>query len=552
MNELEPPLTLDYAWTLHAEGKRREAERLSKDLLQKAISASDDDKRWPAQILVLYCEAERSPPPGIAGRAQSLARRCKRAGRTDDAVRGLLLAAEFSAKRRRASLLAEAESLLDNVRSANVKLAHAHAVARTALVEGRPAVAQRALKKVSREAKRAASAVAAEHRALRAREAKAPRGADEPAGPRDAHPRLLAMTLALSQQRDPEQLFGMVARAVEDLLDVDRAVVLMVQDGEPVVVAQHPLLARPISDPIIAQVIAERDEVLVEDIALAEGASSASILGLGVTSVLCVPMLLGNEVVGVLYADARNVANNALGEQAWVLRSLAAHAAVAVGNARMLGEQAQRVREGHELAHDVRSVLSAVLGAAELLTELGPSEAQKPMVDLIETATKALVAQVTEALAPEPAAMAPVDLAELAAQAVGMLAIEAAAEDKHFNLKTTGSCIVLARQQDLLRATVNLLTNALKYGPAGKDIDVTVKATTKRVTLAVRDRGPGIPEQSLGRVFDSGFQAEGAEAGHGLGLGMVRRVIADCGGTIEAKNAKGGGARVQLAIPPHA
>ncbi len=65
----------------------------------------------------------------------------------------------------------------------------------------------------------------------------------------------------------------------------------------------------------------------------------------------------------------------------------------------------------------------------------------------------------------------------------------------------------------------------------------------------MRDRGPGIPAEELERIFTSGIQARGAVAGHGLGLGIARRVVQDHGGRIWAENEPGGGARFVVQLP---
>jgi signal transduction histidine kinase len=102
---------------------------------------------------------------------------------------------------------------------------------------------------------------------------------------------------------------------------------------------------------------------------------------------------------------------------------------------------------------------------------------------------------------------------------------------------------------ELGRALTNLLSNALKYAPAGTVVSVGVGATPDGVRVTVRDEGPGIPEGDLERIFASGVQARGAVDGHGLGLGIAARVAKDHRGTIWAENDPAGGARFVLELP---
>ena len=103
----------------------------------------------------------------------------------------------------------------------------------------------------------------------------------------------------------------------------------------------------------------------------------------------------------------------------------------------------------------------------------------------------------------------------------------------------------------LSRAVDNLLDNARKYGN-GSPIEVTAASDGGQAVLAVRDRGPGIPEKDLERVFEPFFRGEGAPAraaGFGLGLALASRVAEAHGGTARAQNAEGGGARIELRLP---
>jgi two-component system sensor histidine kinase MprB len=98
------------------------------------------------------------------------------------------------------------------------------------------------------------------------------------------------------------------------------------------------------------------------------------------------------------------------------------------------------------------------------------------------------------------------------------------------------------------RAVVNLLENAVSWGPADEPIEVTVADGT----VAIRDRGPGIGEEEAERLFDRFYRSARARGrpGSGLGLAIVRQVAETHGGTASVERAKGGGALFRLALPP--
>lgn len=101
--------------------------------------------------------------------------------------------------------------------------------------------------------------------------------------------------------------------------------------------------------------------------------------------------------------------------------------------------------------------------------------------------------------------------------------------------------------------TLNLLVNALQALPGDRPraenrIRVDVAPEAGRVRLTVEDNGPGIPPDVLERVFDPFFTTK-VQGGTGLGLPISKRIVEELGGTLEAENAEGGGARFVVRLP---
>ncbi|URL58998.1 two-component sensor histidine kinase [Luteibacter flocculans] len=98
-----------------------------------------------------------------------------------------------------------------------------------------------------------------------------------------------------------------------------------------------------------------------------------------------------------------------------------------------------------------------------------------------------------------------------------------------------------------------LIENALRYAAAGKALSLRVRANEKAVTIDVQDRGPGIAEDDLPRVFDRFWRAEHSRGRHsggsGLGLSIADVVVEAHGGSIVARNRDGGGLVVTLTLP---
>jgi CheY-like chemotaxis protein len=111
----------------------------------------------------------------------------------------------------------------------------------------------------------------------------------------------------------------------------------------------------------------------------------------------------------------------------------------------------------------------------------------------------------------------------------------------------------------LEQIVTNLLVNACKYTPAGGRIDVEVRTMAGEAVLAVRDSGIGMSEELLANVFDvfvqGPAQLDRAQGGLGIGLALVRRLVALHGGTVTAESPGAGQGstftvRLPLAAPP--
>lgn len=105
---------------------------------------------------------------------------------------------------------------------------------------------------------------------------------------------------------------------------------------------------------------------------------------------------------------------------------------------------------------------------------------------------------------------------------------------------------VIGRANELERAISNLVDNAVKWSDPAVPIEIVLEGRT----LTVADRGPGIPEADLPRVFERFHRSIEARstAGSGLGLAIVEHIVTAHGGTVFARNREGGGAEVGFVL----
>jgi two-component system sensor histidine kinase ChvG len=104
----------------------------------------------------------------------------------------------------------------------------------------------------------------------------------------------------------------------------------------------------------------------------------------------------------------------------------------------------------------------------------------------------------------------------------------------------------------LSQAFENLLANAISFAAPGTTVDVKLASIGARARVTIGDRGPGIPEAHLPRVFDRFFSYRPSEERRehlGLGLPIAKQVIESYGGAITARNRDGGGALFVIDLP---
>jgi signal transduction histidine kinase len=101
---------------------------------------------------------------------------------------------------------------------------------------------------------------------------------------------------------------------------------------------------------------------------------------------------------------------------------------------------------------------------------------------------------------------------------------------------------------------INLMSNAITYGPAGEPIALYAEpADAGFIRCGVRDRGPGIPPESVGRIFEKFYRLPGeAKKGAGLGLAIAREIVLAHGGTIACASRPGAGSDFFFLLPGNA
>ncbi len=211
-----------------------------------------------------------------------------------------------------------------------------------------------------------------------------------------------------------------------------------------------------------------------------------------------------------------------------------------------------------DAAHELRTPLTAVHLQAQLAAR-ATDDAERAAALAAMKGGLARATRLAEQLlalaraddAPSAASSA-VDLVAVARSVVTLQAPVAAARDIDLGLVAAGDAVVVAGDGDALTVLLsNLVDNAVRYTPAGGEVDVVVEMRDSRPTLGVRDTGPGIPPAERAQVFERFARGRAAAApGSGLGLAIVRRIAERHGAGVElADGVQGRGLTVTVTFP---
>lgn len=214
-------------------------------------------------------------------------------------------------------------------------------------------------------------------------------------------------------------------------------------------------------------------------------------------------------------------------------------------------------------AHDLKSPLISVRGFVRLLLEeisSLPRSAEK--ADHIQRLSQNMLTLINELLESAELESGKISLARKPVD-ISLLALTVTELNKHLadrkkqrlvlSVDWSTPCIVEADEGRLQQAMENLVTNAMKYSPAGKEIFIQVRKESSSFQFLVRDEGPGLTEEDKPKLFER-FQRlsarpTGDESSTGLGLFIVKQIVELHGGAVRAEGEPGKGSTFVIDLP---
>jgi len=303
-----------------------------------------------------------------------------------------------------------------------------------------------------------------------------------------------------------------------------------------------------------------------------------------VRSLICTPLRHRGELIGVLYLENNAVSHAFTVQRCEVLSVLGTQAAISIENARMVDRLEQKVEERtrqlveatkkaeaaseaktaflRSMSHELRTPLNSVLGYASLLLQKGglTAEQQSGLAN-IDRSGRHLLSLIDEVLDMSKVEAGRLDIEPAPTQLRGLVAgiadfFRPTAAAKKLDLQVHEDASLPERvetdERRLRQVLLNLMGNAVKFTAEG-EVEIRAEAVgNNQLVIRVRDTGPGLRPEELGRIFGAFEQAGDViqrAKGTGLGLAISRRIAEAMGGTLDAESVFGEGSTFVLTLP---
>jgi signal transduction histidine kinase len=331
-----------------------------------------------------------------------------------------------------------------------------------------------------------------------------------------------------------------------------------------------------ISHAVVNYVLRTRKRVLLHD-AMAEGEfqNTPEVQALNLRSVLCLPVIKQNELIGLLYLENRLSPGVFTAEKTDMTELLTAQAAISLENARLLEQTRQaytKLQENQEhmlqmeklsalgtlvggVAHEINNPLMGVMNFVEFAADRSTDEKSKKILDQALQQIhriKKIVSNMLVFVHNRTTPSGTCRMAEVIRQSLLLLEGELRKSSITVEVDAPGDLRPIHCSADSLQQIlVNLVLNARDaLGDYRQpQIKISVRPIEEMLELSVTDNGPGIPQDIQSKIFDPFFTTKPPGKGTGLGLSVIRRLVQDVGGNIQVESLPGHGCSMRLRFP---
>jgi len=214
-----------------------------------------------------------------------------------------------------------------------------------------------------------------------------------------------------------------------------------------------------------------------------------------------------------------------------------------------------------DASHELRTPLAALraVGEVGLSDGASPEKLRETVSSMLEEADR--LTRLVDALLHLARAdtgrialkKAPIDLYDVAEDAAAQLGVLADERSQSLKIQGTKGTSLDADRVLMKQAVLNLLDNAIAYGPPSSEIVLAVETTEGWSEISVSDHGPGIPVEQQARIFERFYRVDDSRArdqgGFGLGLAIAKWSVEAHGGTLTLESAPGDGSTFRIRLP---
>jgi signal transduction histidine kinase len=387
------------------------------------------------------------------------------------------------------------------------------------------------------------------------------------------------LTTELARELDMAALLPLVAKQAAGLVQASIGVVLLWDAGTRVLAprawyglgSSYGALRVEPGDGVVGQAIQRRRGVMVNDAPSAREMLLPLLTNAGVVAALATPLYSEGRLLGVVVVAEDRPGHTFSTGALQLLDVFSRQAALAIDHARLVDEAAslEALREVARLktellstvSHELRTPLTLIHGYAELLNiraaSLNPDDVTM-MAGEILVGSRTMIRLVDDLLdfSRMTSSRLHLDRVDMDMGAAILAHVQGwpdAAERERLQVEIApGPLVAFADPKRVAQIVRHLLANALGHAPAGP-VTVRVSAVTGWIVLEVADRGPGIPQAELPRIWESFFRGERARnsphRGSGLGLAVVRQLVDLHGGRADVVSTEGQGTTFRIWRP---
>ncbi len=381
---------------------------------------------------------------------------------------------------------------------------------------------------------------------------------------------LMDFSETLTDITDPQELLQATANFIAQAFRIRRVVVFLLDRETNRFIPCCPQGTEPevefgSDSPLPEKLRASKTPLELEDLKEALGAHSDVERLIRIRASIVVPMLVRDELLAFATLGEK------ISKQGWMVEDLELltiffnQAAMATSRALMYQEVKDKERElmrseklaalgelSAGIAHEIRNPLGVISGSAQTLGRITDEQTREELIQFIIEETERLNNLLRDFLdfaRPREPNLTACDLRKLADHSLELVASKAADCGVKIEKEYAPDLpLIVVDPGQIEQIFVNLELNAIEAMPQGGTLKISIKKSdSKRIAIKISDAGCGIPAQIRSRIYDPFFTTK--EAGTGLGLSVVHRIVENHGGEIFLSTVEGKGTTFTVTLP---